>query len=440
MDAQAVYDQLQPLTLTVKDGISQEARRLLNELTVTRQQQRWDELDALATRVEGLKYRRPDYPISLLHLADTLMHAGRPAQAEDRVSEAQRVLQAEMGAAAQQNKAAASLYQGLVQHHMDRISEAVPAYYEACFQFGQAGREWELTAPGPNDARIDECKQAGAEVEELVKKVLLRPPVSTPPGPTAASGWKPVPQAALLSKRPAAQSTGTRYSDYVALGAAVVALLTVILGIASFSFGDRTGLLAFLITWCAMIAAALLIYRGLAGGQFRLRVPHAHAALVEERGQTYVLGPRDSWLLIPGIRTVRSVVPLMELSHTLRKHKVALGSTQGGDSAGHLSLTIKIGYQVADPELATQRLTKLPAGKGGPRVPVTPADLKEAWETKLADDLKSILADQLWGHAESECRAKRDLIQANLRNLLARKCRDWGANITELTILDMDPL
>lgn len=436
MDAQAVYDRLQPVNLIVRDQVSWEAHGLLNEIATVQRQTAWDQLDTTAAQLEGFQRRKTDYPVLLLRLADGQIQAGRLREATDSISEAARILQVRMSAVDKQNRAVACLYEGLVEHFSHQLSDAVPAYDEARFQFRLAAQEWQR-GTGSN-ARIEECRRADAELERCVREVLVRSTASSSTGQVLATPWRSVPETLPLTRQSFSQPRRGLDRDVPALGWAVVALVTVALGVVSHTHGGWAGLVAFLAAWLGTIAAVLVIGRTLTGGEFNLRVPYEHAAVVEERGHIHLLGPGSEWLLIPGIRRVRATVPLTESSFTLRKHRVSLGGTSDREPAAQVRLTIQINYQIAEPDRAALRFVGSLRAKDGARTPSGPDDLRAAWEARLTTDLKPLLADELWGHEASDCLAQRDLIQANLRNLLACKAQAWGANITGLTILDME--
>lgn len=433
MNAQEVYDQLQPLGLIVDEQVSSEARVLLDALDAIRQRRRWSDLDASAAAVEGLGHHRADYPVLLLHLADCFLQAGRLPKADDCVSAAQAILQSERAPGDQQNKAVATLYEGLLQHRLERLADAVPAYDQSRCQFRQSIGEWQHTSPG--SSRIEDCRLADAQLHTCVKAVLLSRLGTKSVGQPSAAEWKRAEPIAPKPRRPFSRAKTAPYRDVGALGVAVAALLAVILGIAAYSLGGWKGLLAFVAAWFGTLFAGLFTLRAVSGGRFRLRVPYEHVAVVEERGTIHIIGPGEKWLLMPWVSKERATVPLLELTYTLRKHRVPLGGSQACESAGHLRLTTQVGYQVYDAERATLLFEKRLGGKDDPR---SPADLEAVWESQLASDLKPLLVDEVWGRPAGECLVHRVTIQDNLKHRLAGKTQAWGVNITGLTILEME--
>ncbi len=435
MDALEIYSQLQPLTLIVKDRISTEALRLLKEFATIRQQQKWDELDVSESAVDSFRHRRADYPVLLLELGDGLMRAGRIPQAADCFAEAEGILQSEMTPGDQQNKAVAALYRGLVHHYLDRIADAVLAFGEARCQFKQAIDDWHAQAK--SDARAEECQLADDQLANCVRELLLIRTSTASPGQPPSAGWVDVDAVDPLPEPQFSQPAGaTLGCELGVLGVAVTVLLTVILALVVHSFFGLIGLLAFAGAWFSVIVTVLLVARASSGGLFRLRVPYEHASVVDEVGQIHVIGPGESWVLIPGLRKLRATVPLMRLTHTLKKHIVSIRGTVGGESTARLRVTVQIGYQVADVELAALRFEEALADVRGPK---THADLQGVWQSRLVSDLKPLLVNELWAHPASECLAHRDKIQGNLRHRLAKKTHEWGVNITDLDILDMEP-
>ncbi len=186
--------------------------------------------------------------------------------------------------------------------------------------------------------------------------------------------------------------------------------------------------------------------------QYRCHVPYDSAAVIERMGLPRVaFGPQTITLLPPADR-LRAIVPLYRLEYLSSKQKVIVNrdltvevslamhyGIAGADVGERVDSIVKTIYQLslgsgASPNRTTQRDKGCPA--------LSPSDLKRAWEKRLLSDLQLTLNEVLPGRRFEELWCDRQngrlSICGVLRERLATRTQEWGMQILEISMLELN--
>jgi len=435
MEAAEVFSRLQPPGLIVEDGVSPDARKYINQVESVQQEGAARTLDALAAAIQDLRTTDDHYPVLALRMANAYFQAKEPNAARDQLTSAMEILGRQTGAACQQNKAVALLYQGLVLHSMAEHKDALHRYEEARNQFRDAARNWQRSSSGL--ARAMQCEIAADRLQDCVQKELdtIVPSKASVPTPSA---WKPkdIPKP---PQAPARQSPAPPAMFSTAMLAAlgvIVCLLIITIVLIAYYLGGRIALISTAAALVSMAAVAIVTGLSYTQGGLFLRVPRDYAAVIEQNGALFEVQPGQAQVLIPWVSRLHSLVPVKKLTFKPPKQKVSLGRNPSGANS-YVSLTIQIDYRVLSSIDATSLTGGLSAANGDHKGVWTEEELKTNWQARLQNELSPLLANHMWGATEGDCCAHRERLQADLRNDLTQETRLWGIEVENLTILDV---
>jgi hypothetical protein len=221
--------------------------------------------------------------------------------------------------------------------------------------------------------------------------------------------------------------------------ALAVVCFSVLMGFVTFVLGGTTALLVFTVMLVGAAAAAIALGRASTGGGFLLQVPYDHVAVVEEGDQPLLVGEVKGWPLVPWSRRLRTLVPLRELTYALPEERVCLGKEPQDDECRYAALAMRVRYRVVDPVEACYHFAKAAGFNGDAKTALSSQELVQIWESQLGVDIAPVLVDDLWGATIGACLTHRLQIQENVRRGLAMRTRRWGVDVTNVTLLDVNP-
>jgi tetratricopeptide (TPR) repeat protein len=448
MDAVDVLGRLQPLDLIVLSRKASNAGRLIDEVGAMRARGDWDGLDALARTCGAVDTADAPYPALLIHLADAYRQAGHLARAEVYCAKALAILQARTSAASLQNRAVAVSYRALIVHFMDRLGEAIRLYDHAHGDFERAAVVWEREDPG--SSRVRQCREAATVLGEAARDtvaIAVQDAEETNGNATGApvvvepeDGWQPevLPSLQPLDPPYVPPAAPASLID-LTFALLIVCCFSLLMGFVTFALGGTAALVVFAATLLGMAAVALVLASSSTGGGFWLRVPYDHVAVVEEDSQPLLVGEVQRWPLVPWSRRLRAIVPLREFTYALPGERVCLGKSAQDDEGRYAALDLQVQYRVIDPVDASYHFARESRSNGAAKSVLRGEDLTRSWESQLAVDVESLLVDELWGATVPACFTHRLQIQENLQNRLATRTRRWGVDVTDVTLLDINP-